>query len=101
MAIAKVPVNENALRSVAVRLYGIYKGEPETSKARGCVATLIAALTPTLGRLGYDDFMQGNVEVMLGDLVAAARHAERNPDDFLARMAQARRKASRMGRTVH
>jgi hypothetical protein len=87
MAIAKVPVNENALRSVAVRLYGIYKGEPETSKARGCVATLIAALIPTLRRLGYDDFMQGNVEVMLGDLVEAAGHAERNPDDFLARMA--------------
>jgi hypothetical protein len=79
MAISKVPVNENALRSVAVRLYGIYKGEPETSRARGCVATLIAALTPSLERLGYDDFMQGNVEVMLNDLVEAAQHAHRNP----------------------
>ncbi len=87
MAINKVPVNENALRSVAVRLYGIYAGEPETSKVRGCVATLIAALIPSLQRLGYEDFMQGNTEVMLDDLVAAARHAERNPDDFLARMA--------------
>jgi hypothetical protein len=87
MAITKVPVNENALRSVAVRLYGIYKGEPETSRARGCVATLIAALAPSLQRLGYDDFMQGNVEVMLSDLVDAAQNAERNPDDFLARMA--------------
>jgi hypothetical protein len=90
MAISKVPVNENALRSVAVRLYGIYKGEPETSRARGCVATLIAALTPSLERLGYDDFMQGNVEVMLNDLVEAAQHAHRNPDDFLARMAAGR-----------
>jgi hypothetical protein len=92
MAIHKVPVNENALRSVAVRLYGIYAGEPERSKVRGCVATLIAALIPSLQRLGYDDFMQGNTEVMLGDLEAAAKHAERNPDDFLARMAADRAK---------
>jgi hypothetical protein len=65
----------------------MYKGEPEKSAVRGCVATLIAALTPTLGRLGYDDFMQGNTEVMLSDLVEAAAHAKPNPDDFLARMA--------------
>jgi hypothetical protein len=87
MAINKVPVNENALRSVAVRLYGIYSGEPEISKVRGCVATLIAALIASLQRLGYDDFMQGNTEVMLSELIIAAKHAERNPDDFLARMA--------------
>lgn len=87
MAIAKDPVNENALRSVAVRLYGMYKGEPQNSNVRGCVATLIAALTPSLERLGYDDFMQGNTEVMLSDLVDAAVHAKPNPDDFLARMA--------------
>lgn len=90
MAINKVPVNENALRSVAVRLYGIYAGEPEDSNAKGCIATLIAALIPSLRRLGYEDFMQGNTEVMLSDLEAAAKHAERNPDDFLARMAAAR-----------
>jgi hypothetical protein len=90
MAIAKVPVNENALRSVAVRLYGIYKGEPEDSNVRGCVATLIAALTPALGHLGYNDFMQGNEDVTLDCLKEAARHAKRNPDDFLARMAKDR-----------
>jgi hypothetical protein len=95
MAITKSPVNENALRSVAVRLYGIYHGEPETSRARGCVATLIAALVPSLERLGYDDFMQGNVEVMLSDLQKAALHAHRNPDDFLARMAADRAAALR------
>jgi hypothetical protein len=87
MAINKVPVNENALRSVAVRLYGIYAGEPANSKVRGCVAMLIASLIPSLQRLGYEDFMQGNTEVMLNDLITAAKHAERNPDDFLARMA--------------
>jgi hypothetical protein len=92
MAIAKVPVNENALRSVAVRLYGIYKGESNNSNVRGCLATLIAALTPTLERLGYCDFMQGNSEVMLSELVEAARHAKPNPDDFLARMAADRAK---------
>jgi hypothetical protein len=90
MAITKDPVNENALRSVAVRLYGVYKGEPENSNARGCVATLISALTPSLENLGYDDFMQGNTEVMLSDLVEAAKDAKPNPDDFLARMAAGR-----------
>ena len=93
MAITKDPVNENALRSVALRLYGIYKGEPETSRARGCVATLIAALTPSLERLGYYYFMQGNVEIMLSDLVEAAQHAHRHPDDFLARYRPAGRAA--------
>jgi hypothetical protein len=34
--------------------------------------------------------MQGNVGIMLSDLVEAARHAERNPDDFLARMSAGR-----------
>ena len=90
MAITKNPVNENALRSVAVRLYGIYNGEFQASRVRGCVATLIGALIPSLKRLGYDDFMQGNVEVMLSDLEEAAQHAQRNPDDFLARMASGR-----------
>jgi hypothetical protein len=89
MAIAKDPVNEHALRSVAVRLYGIFVGEtnPET---RGCVAMLIAALIPSLVSLEYDDFMQGNQKVMLSNLVSAANHAKRNPDDFLARMAEQR-----------
>ena len=87
MAIAKVPVNENALRSVAVRLYGIYEAEPKKSNVRGCVATLIDALIPALTNLGYCDFMQGNKEVFLKDLKKAAEHKKRNPDDFLARMA--------------
>jgi hypothetical protein len=84
MAMAKA-VNENALRSVAVRLYGIFHGETDDN-VKGCVATLIAALIPALCRLGYDDFMQGNTKVMIGDLTSAAGHAERNVDDFLARM---------------
>ena len=42
--------------------------------------------------MGYKDFMQGNREVMLSDLESAADHAERNDDEFLARMVEKRGK---------
>lgn len=73
-------VNENALRSVAVRLYGIWRGDPDM---QGCVGKLISALTPKLEGLGYTDFIQGNQKVMLGDLQEAAASATENPDGFL------------------
>jgi hypothetical protein len=77
--------NENALRSVAVRLYGVWREDPD-KRVRGCVGTLITALIPSLTRLGYTDFMQGNQKVMLGDLRAAADTATANPDGFLDRL---------------
>ncbi|HEX6523325.1 MAG TPA: hypothetical protein VF070_25495 [Streptosporangiaceae bacterium] len=89
MALAKKPVNEGALRSIAVRLYGIYDGDPDAN-VRGCVATLIAALLPALQNLGYQDFMQGNRKVMLEELAEASKCARRNDDDFLARMVRKR-----------
>jgi hypothetical protein len=76
------PVHENALRSVAVRLYGIWRNDPEL---QGCVGRLINALTPKLKGLGYDDFIQGNQKVMLDDLRKAADSATKNPDRFLDR----------------
>ena len=91
MTLAKKPSNENTLRSVAVRLYGIFDGDPD-KKIRGCVATLIKALIPALRSLEYKDFMQGNKEVMLSDLESAAEHAKRNEDEFLARMVEKRGK---------
>lgn len=94
MALAKKPVNEGALRSVAVRLYGIFDGDPD-SNVRGCVATLIDALVPALRNLGYKDFMQGNRKVMLADLEDAAQYAKPNDDDFLARMVKQRSDALR------
>jgi hypothetical protein len=89
MTLSKTPVNEAALRSIAVRLYGIYDGDPDEN-VRGCVATLIDALLPALDSLGYEDFMQGNRKVMFVDLESAAKYAKPNEDDFLARMVRMR-----------
>jgi hypothetical protein len=79
------PGNENALRSVAVRLYGIWRADPDP-RVKGCVGTLIGALLPALTGLGYADFMQGNRKVMLAELRAAAETATANPDGFLDRL---------------
>lgn len=89
MTLEKKPVNEGALRSIAVRLYGIFKFDKDDN-FRGCIATLINALLPALQRLGYEDFMQGNKKVMLQDLETAARSAKPNEDDYLARMVKKR-----------
>lgn len=84
MALAS-PHNENALRSVAVRLYGIWSGDGDP-RVKGCVGTLIQALIPSLVRLGYTDFLQGSQTVMRHDLERAADSATANPDGFLDRL---------------
>jgi hypothetical protein len=94
MALASTPATEGALRSAAVRLYGIFARDPDKN-VRGCVATLIDALLPALQQLGYKDFMQGNRKVMLAELESAAKHARRNDDDFLARIVEKRSDALR------
>ncbi|WP_146231911.1 hypothetical protein [Lentzea atacamensis] len=83
--------HEHSVRSAAVRLYGIWNGDPDV-RVRGCVGTLIAALIPTLCELGYVDFMQGNQRVMLAELEAAAGSATANPDGFLDRIVADHRK---------
>jgi hypothetical protein len=88
MALARA-ANENSLRSVAVRLYGIWRGDSDL-RLQGCVGKLISALTPKLERLGYTDFIQGNQKVMLGDLQQAAASATDNPDGFLDRIVEDR-----------
>jgi len=88
MTLAK-PVTEGSLRAVSVRLYGIYRGDSE-EHVRGCVGKLICALTPTLERLDYTNFMQGPANVMLDDLKDAAFHKQDNPDDYLNRIANRR-----------
>jgi hypothetical protein len=75
-------VSEAALRSIAVRLYGIWKAEHD-ERVRGCVGRIISALVPALEHLGYVDFMQGNQRVLLSDLQAAASSGTHNPDGFL------------------
>jgi hypothetical protein len=83
------PVTEGALRSIAVRLYGIYQGD-EDPCVKGCVAKLIDALILALGHLGYGNFMQGNKTVMLSSLKDAAAGKKDNPDDYLKRLADRR-----------
>ncbi|MDQ3786662.1 MAG: hypothetical protein M3422_05375 [Actinomycetota bacterium] len=85
------PVSEGALRSLAVRLYGIWDGDREL-RVRGCVGRLIGAVVPALCKLGYADFMQGNQQVMITDLEAAAATGTHNPDSFLDRMVDERRR---------
>lgn len=76
---------EDALRSVAVRLYGVWHGD-EDPRVRGCVGRLITAVVPALKRLGYSDFIQGNQRILLAELEVAAASGTNNPDGFLDRL---------------
>lgn len=89
MTKAREPVTPAALRSIAVRLYGIFAGDPDVN-VKGCIATLIEALLPALENLGYKNFMQGNKMVMLSDLQATREFVRRNDDEYLARMVKRR-----------
>jgi hypothetical protein len=91
MTKAKKPVTPAALRSIAVRLYGIFDEDPDMT-VKGCIATLIKALLPALEGLGYKNFMQGNKMVMLTDLEATKSFARPNDDEYLARMVKKRAK---------
>jgi hypothetical protein len=77
--------NENALRSIAVRLYGIGEGDP-SDRVKGCVGTLVQALLPALRRLRYDDMIQGPAMVTLRQLEGAGAAASKNPDGYLERI---------------
>jgi hypothetical protein len=73
--LAKKPVNEGALRSVAVRLYEVFADDPD-ERFRGCVATLIKSLLPALRHLGYNDFIQGNQEITPANLERSCQMRE-------------------------
>lgn len=88
------PSTEDALRSVAVRLYGIWHGD-ECLRVRGCVGRLVGAVVPAVKQLGYTDFIQGNQRVMLAELEAAAASGTNNPDGYLDRMVDDRCKRLR------
>ncbi|WP_318307789.1 hypothetical protein [Amycolatopsis solani] len=83
------PNTEDALRSVAVRLYGVWRGD-ENPRVRGCVGRLIGAVVPALRQLGYIDFMQGKKTVLLSELETAAASGTHNPDGYLDRMVEDR-----------
>jgi hypothetical protein len=74
--------SETALRSAAVRLYGIWKGDND-QRVKGCIGKMIRALIPRLEALHYEDFMQGNQVVMMSQLKEAAKSAHTNPDGYL------------------
>jgi hypothetical protein len=82
--------SENALRSLAVRLYGIWHCDADPH-VKGCVGVLIRAIIPVLEQLSYKNFLHGPMNVTMDQLRTAAACAERNPDDFLARMVDNRR----------
>lgn len=80
------PMDRNALRSVAVRLYCIWAAEEEDANLRGCLGMAICALLPALEHQDYKDFMQGPLSVSIGQLTDAAESAKPNDDTFLAQV---------------
>jgi hypothetical protein len=76
---------ETALRSAAVRLYGIWFYDPDP-QVKGCIGKLIHALIPRLENLHYEDFMQGSQLIMLSQLQEAADSAHTNRDRYLDRL---------------
>lgn len=76
------PMDKNALRSIAVRLFGIWSHDPDP-KVKGCLGMAIKALIPALEKQGYTDFIQGSEVVTLSQLREATKSAKPNPDQFL------------------
>lgn len=83
------PATENGLRSLAVRLYGAWDGDPDP-RVKGCVGTLILSIIPALRRLTYSDFMQGRELVSIHQIELAAGSASPNPDGFLEKLVRDR-----------
>jgi hypothetical protein len=73
----------NSLRELAVRLYGISKGDPEP-RVKGCVGALLSAIMPAVQKLGYKDFMKGPGHgfITIDEMEEAARKASRHPDGY-------------------
>jgi hypothetical protein len=82
------PPSENALRSLVVRLYGVWDGDPKNPRVRGCVGTLMDSVLPAVERLEYSDFIQGPKIVTREQLEEAARSKSSNPDGFLERVVE-------------
>lgn len=86
----KGEVSENALRSLAVRLFGIWNADTDEN-VQGCVGSLIESIVPALEQLNYKNFLHGPMNVSMDQIRSAARAARRNPDDYLARIVDFRR----------
>ncbi|MFF7646259.1 hypothetical protein [Streptomyces canus] len=79
------PAEEGALRSVAVRLYGIWRDDPD-DRVQGCIGKLIGKIVERLRDFHYGDFVHGSQMVTIDDLDRAARSASENPDGYLAKL---------------
>lgn len=90
MALAGEPT-KNALRELAVRLYGVFSGDPE-ARVKGCIGTLIRAIMPAVEALGYTDFMKGPGHglVTLKEMERAAADASPHPDGYFEMMVKDR-----------
>jgi hypothetical protein len=78
--------SENALRTLAVRLYGVWTGDSANKRVQGCVGHLVQAILPALKDMGYTEFLQLREPVTLDQLVEAANSAATNPDGYLEKM---------------
>ncbi|MDQ4033720.1 MAG: hypothetical protein M3332_16340 [Actinomycetota bacterium] len=85
----KGEVSENALRSLAVRLFGIWDADTDEN-VKGCVGSLIKSIVPALEELAYKNFLHGPMNVSMDEIRSASRTAHRNPDDYLARIVDCR-----------
>ncbi|MEU9331230.1 hypothetical protein AB0D91_47335 [Streptomyces canus] len=79
------PAEEGALRSVAVRLYGIWRDDPD-ERVQGCIGKLIGKIVERLRDFHYRDFAHGSQMVTIDDLDRAAKSASENPDGYLAKL---------------
>jgi hypothetical protein len=83
---------KNALRELAVRLYSISVADPEP-RVKGCIGTLMKAIMPAVGKLGYTDFMQasGHNLINLKQMEAVAAEASHHQDGYFEKLVQDRR----------
>lgn len=74
---------KNALRELAVRLYGISVRDPEP-RVKGCIGTLMKAIIPAVHELGYTDFMTGPGYgfITLKQMEDVAAKASHHPDGY-------------------
>lgn len=78
--------DEGALRSVAVRLYGIWEtenGDEEGKRVRGCIGKLIRVVYDRLRDFRHQELVHGSRIVKISQLEEAAQSAAANPDGYL------------------
>jgi hypothetical protein len=73
----------NAIRELAIRLYGIWQNDPQP-RVKGCVGTLIHAILPDVERLGFREFMPdfGQRLISLDEMKLAGDKPSKHPDGY-------------------